>query len=48
VLFSSRERLFCTPAKAAFVASTARSVNVASAMVFKFSVLVFDVGEPAR
>jgi hypothetical protein len=46
-LFWSFESEFCTLAKAALVASTALSVNVASAMLFRDSVLVFDVSQPA-
>ena len=38
---------FCTLAKACFVASTARRINDASAMLFEFPVLVFDVSQPA-
>jgi len=46
-VFCSLVSEFCTAANAAFVASTARSVNVASAMVLQFPVLMFDVNEPA-
>ena len=42
-----RSRLFWTLANADFVESTARNVNVASAMIFQFAVLMFDVNEPA-